>query len=1064
MANATFTFASIIHRGFLADQHATTAVTVAIPGKEPIARQVPMMTPGDVVGIPSRQVIRCTPVNGLVDAEANYLATIEFDAPDLPWMFSRKPAAGPLQPWIALAVIDVTELASDPLAASAVGTQLTIDAAQLPNPAEAWMWAHGQLLDADTVPADPARSLSRLVSSRKLEPNRRYLACVVPVFAAGRIAGLGIDPGDARTSMDFAWSPDAGDVTLPVYFFWRFGTGPNGDFESLVRRLHGVPLPPGLGRRTLQLDAPGSGLPSPDDMGASVELQVALRPPGERSDAIAPLVGTSYLDALRARLVDAGYDVSLLTSNPDSPPPAVGPPVYGQLAAGAHATAASLSTAAPPPWLREANLDPRFRVAAGLGSEVVRQNQERYVEEAWRQVGDVIAANALRRRGEFSTAATATLHRKWISQLSAVDLLTSTAPVHARVFAGENLTITGRLRQSPLPPSIVSIEYRRVTRARGNRAGAAAWRSAVGPQVLASRATSAQPLTVAVALDTIDTVDAPSRVWGADAALSILGRLVPDLDRTGVTAAQAASQLDSVTRLHTVDFATAATAAANVEAIDTARVLSAVGMLPAATIHEAAPPVQPSADPRSEPRPPRVRPRSRAVLTSTATTVLTPITHNVADVIAAQPAVVTRGPEGIRVDTAAVSTLALSSPAALTISSSAFGALVDGTFTRPVPPVRDFDLPPLVVTPLKQQMSEVATTLIDRQIVAADAASLPGSHLAGGFDALRGRIVAALDPAVTMVRMVNHRIAALTDAQTQSFDDIMAAPDLSEPTYRGLASISHDWLLPGIDTLPPDTTTLVESNRAFISAFLVGMNHELARELLWREYPTDQRGTYTRQFWAHRHTGDPTDEYDLQHQLHAAPGQTLEQLGLKPGQAAAPLVLVVKGDLVRRYPGMLVTAAKTKRSGAIRTLDPATELQPDFMARLEPDVLLVGFDTLSANEVWSLGSDENTAWWFFFAEHFTEPRFGLDLPAGGTSASLADWNDASWANAAVDAAGRLGAGSFSVPALPKSRPGTPPGPKYDWHGSSSSVAWILLQYPFRRGMRGTDLLPPRPPA
>ena len=84
------------------------------------------------------------------------------------------------------------------------------------------MWAHGQLLDADTVPGDPARSLSRLVSSRKLEPNRRYLACVVPVFAAGKTAGLGIDPGDARTSMDFAWDPAGGDVTLPVYYFWRF--------------------------------------------------------------------------------------------------------------------------------------------------------------------------------------------------------------------------------------------------------------------------------------------------------------------------------------------------------------------------------------------------------------------------------------------------------------------------------------------------------------------------------------------------------------------------------------------------------------------------------------------------------------------------------------------------------------------------------------------------------------------------------------------------------------------------------------------------------------------------
>ena len=251
MAGTQFTFASMIHRGFLADQNATTEVTVTVPGKPPITRQVPMMTPGDVVGIPSRQVIRCMPANGLVDAEPNYLATIEFDAPDLPWMFSRKPAARTASTrgsrWPSSTSPSWTPIRCPP---SPVGTQLTIDAAQLPKPAEAWMWAHGQLLDADTVPGDPARSLSRLVSSRKLEPNRRYLACVVPVFAAGKAAGLGTGSRATRArAWISAWDPAGGEVTLPVYYFWRFGTGPDGDFEALVRRLHGVPLPDGLGKR-----------------------------------------------------------------------------------------------------------------------------------------------------------------------------------------------------------------------------------------------------------------------------------------------------------------------------------------------------------------------------------------------------------------------------------------------------------------------------------------------------------------------------------------------------------------------------------------------------------------------------------------------------------------------------------------------------------------------------------------------------------------------------------------------------------------------------------------------
>ena len=871
---AQFTFASMIHRGFFADQNAKTDVTVAVPGKEAIVRQVPMMTPGDVIGIPARQVIRCAPLNGVVDAEPNFLATIDFDAPDLPWLFSRKPASGPIQPWITLAVIDVTDLEADPLSASPVGTQLTIAAAQLPNPAEAWMWAHGQLLDTDTVPGDPARSLSRLVCSRKLEQNRRYLACVVPVFAAGKTAGLGVDPGDARTSMDFAWDPSAADVTLPVYYFWRFATGPNGDFESLVRALHGVPLPPGLGKRRLLLDYPLSGLPAPDPKGASLELQVALRPPGATLDDIQPLVGASYLDILRSRLVDAGYDTSLLTAHPDAPPPAVGPPVYGQLAVGETATAAKLQTVAPP-WVRATNLDPRLRVAAGLGGEVVRQNQDRYVEEAWRQVGDVLGANGLRRRAEFSLAASATLHRKWISRIPAADLVTSTAPVHARVFVGENLTITGRLRQSPLPPSIASVEYRRVTRARGSLAGAATWRASVGPAVLASRSADAQPLKAAVAIDTIDVLDTPSKVWGVAAAPSILARLDPGLNQTGMTAAQVASQLDSMNQLPTVAFSTAAQAASHVGAIDADAVLSAVGMRPIGHL---------------------------------------------------QPGLIATTPSG-RHNHDTAGRPGHDASAEVHRDATAAGCRWTG------PADRAFPMPAPTVTVLKQQMTDVAKVIIDRQIVASDAASLPQTSLAGGFESLRQTIVAALDPAVTVVRMVNHRITALNDAQAEGLDDIMAAPDLSEPTYQALAIISHDWLLPGIDTLPPGTTTLVESNRTFISGFLVGMNHELARELLWREYPTDQRGTYSRQFWARRNTGNPADQYDLKHLLHASPQLTLEQLGEKPGDVASPLVLVVKGDLVRRYPGMLVTAAKTKKSGAIRALDPATEIQPDFMAQ-----------------------------------------------------------------------------------------------------------------------------------
>ena len=128
-------------------------------------------------------------------------------------------------------------------------------------------------------------------------------------------------------------------------------------------------------------------------------MHVALRPPFEKLDPIDQLVGQSYLDVLKSRLADAGYDISLLTQG--AGPPHVGPPVYGQLPVGDAATAAALGSGAVPPWLTQLNLDPRLRVGAGLGAQVVRNDQDHYLETAWKQVGDVLAANRLRRRAEY---------------------------------------------------------------------------------------------------------------------------------------------------------------------------------------------------------------------------------------------------------------------------------------------------------------------------------------------------------------------------------------------------------------------------------------------------------------------------------------------------------------------------------------------------------------------------------------------------------------------------------------------------------------------------------------
>lgn len=117
-----------------------------------------------------------------------------------------------------------------------------------------------------------------------------------------------------------------------------------------------------------------------------------------------------------------------------------------------------------------------------------------------------------------------------------------------------------------------------------------------------------------------------------------------------------------------------------------------------------------------------------------------------------------------------------------------------------------------------------------------------------------------LDPRRTIVDRLNRRITSSAvlsarylsignDPKTNNLRSILFAPEFPQPMIKELEKISHGLILPGIEKLPQNTIGLLKTNPRFIEAFLCGCNHEFAGELLWREYPTDQRGSYFRQFW-----------------------------------------------------------------------------------------------------------------------------------------------------------------------------------------------------------------------
>src|SRR4029077_17225102 len=92
-------------------------------------------------------------------------------------------------------------------------------------------------------------------------------------------------------------------------------------------------------------------------------------------------------------------------------------------------------------------------------------------------------------------------------------------------------------------------------------------------------------------------------------------------------------------------------------------------------------------------------------------------------------------------------------------------------------------------------------------------------------------------------------IAGGVESRADSLEPILDAPDFPQPMYEAIRDLSQEFLFPGLEQVPANTVTLLETNPKFVESFLVGLNAEMSRELLWRNYPTDQRGTYFRQFW-----------------------------------------------------------------------------------------------------------------------------------------------------------------------------------------------------------------------
>jgi hypothetical protein len=297
---------------------------------------------------------------------------------------------------------------------------------------------------------------------------------------------------------------------------------------------------------------------------------------------------------------------------------------------------------------------------------------------------------------------------------------------------------------------------------------------------------------------------------------------------------------------------------------------------------------------------------------------------------------------------------------------------------------------------------------------------------------------------VTVLDSAKARLAAPPGTWTRPDPLAPVATGLQfpDPIYDGLREAAPFLFLPGLDRVAPDSVALLETAPRVIEAYMVGANHEMSRELLWREFPANPAGTPFRQFWDVRgQLGDPESLRDIP--PIAEWGATALGTHLRGSADGGQLVLLVRGELLRRYPATTIYAARANADG---TFDPATRLAPMFRGFVAPDVVFVGF---ALTEEAVLGkSPAGPGWYFAFEEHPGEPRFGFDEQAETDAPASAD--ELAWPHVPCNASGHV---DLSAPLSPASA-----ALQSAWAQDAAGMAALTFQQPFRIAVHASRLI------
>jgi len=1137
---------------------------------EDIIKPVGLDGPGAFNGIDRKAIIKTEPLNWITNFEPNYLAAIEFYDEDFPWRYTpAKPDSnGRLRPWLTLVVLKEDEFkdGKDMTNRKLPYIELLKPADNILPPAEQlWAWAHihvnrdlvqndiattsvtgqpyiekvsseatDEIIDEfeSTLKENPDLAYSRILCPRRLEENTPYHAFLLPTFESGRLAGLGRDveaefnkTGSPLYATWSAWKtyPDRLDTNLyPYYYRWYFRTGTVGDFEYLVRLLEPKPIDSRVGRRNMDVTDPGANICGIKDdpengvevpqLGGILRLGGALRIPFDSLGEDEKTIVKKYNEWAKpyprdfqkqlAAFINLADDYSQKTAknahnNPDLPgkirnenggedetDPLITAPLYGKWHALIKRLLDPNDGVPNNNWIHELNLDPRFRIASGFGTQIVQTNQEKYMESAWKQVGKIIAANQRIRWAQLSQAVTKYWYANYVQPIYKKNtgaFLWLTQPVQARILS-EGLTLEGNqdvltvhhhVKTSKVPVAAFSANMRKLIRPNGR-------------------------LQQALDFDPINHPEtALIKQINEDNAL-------PAPQKTAPTKIMTIEDIVTATKPKLPKFL--------LEWIEKYRwlkyVLLGIAVIILALLSIFVGPNLSSLTP------------GIGSLSGIAMLIALVLLYVSARMFSWEKKV--EHSNTLKEDNQtpeAVDSLPKSVDFCLTVPGQEI------YFTHGDSDSEESQR-------FKAALKDVGE-LMQANMKAADRHTPPKLMLEEIADAT----VKTLDPEISINKYIlgNIKIPEWIRANFvyENIEEAMAYPEIDTPMYKPLIDISADLFLPNINLIEQNSISLLETNQKFIEAYMVGLNHEFARELLWREYPTDQRGSYFRQFWdVSDFLFDPDqikdfvkeikqefnteDKREIAKRLQEKIKEKLKDIPPihewkkksklgdhdhreEKGDNEQEAVLVIRGELLKKYPNAVIYAHRAKWKPKEGTTDEPDKEQerelvpvpsgleenpprdtvktPLYEAKVNPDIYFFGFD-LTILEAQGMMEGEPTnledraGWFFVIKERPGEPRFGLDI---GTTApgELEVWNDLSWGNITplVPEGGFLQVTSATqiidvkTNALENDDDEKKPQREEDiqitWNKNmnSAELAYILFQAPVMVAVHGAEMLP-----